>query len=192
MRRLDRRRSSSHGKLRPLSLRKSASNFRICLNTPPDMSTISPMLSCLRRPISHPRAVVSKTQTRNASLLRRPKRPYTFTQLITLSDGSTFVHRTTSPLPIYRSTKDARNAPLWNPSSQKLLNVEEDEAGRLRAFRAKFGRGWDAEAVESGEEVCLLLVPAFGGEKEVTSGNMRSRGGERETGCMKHADFAPV
>jgi hypothetical protein len=29
-----------------------------------------------------------------------------------------------------------------------LRNVEADEAGRLRAFRNKFGRGWDAEAVE--------------------------------------------
>jgi hypothetical protein len=27
-----------------------------------------------------------------------------------------------------------------------LRNVEADEAGRLRAFRNKFGRGWDAEA----------------------------------------------
>lgn len=26
--------------------------------------------------------------------------------------------------------------------------MEEDEAGKLRAFRAKFGRGWDAEASE--------------------------------------------
>lgn len=34
---------------------------------------------------------------------------------------------------------------MWNPSSQKLANVEEDEAGRLRAFRKRFGRGWDAE-----------------------------------------------
>jgi hypothetical protein len=34
-----------------------------------------------------------------------------------------------------------------------LRNVEEDEAGRLRAFRLRFGRGWDAEAVsEEGEE----------------------------------------
>ncbi|OCK81495.1 hypothetical protein K432DRAFT_295383 [Lepidopterella palustris CBS 459.81] len=87
-------------------------------------------------------------QTRHASLLRRPKRPYTFTQLVTLSDGSTFLHRTTSPVPVYRSTKDLRNTPLWNPSSQKLLNVEEDEAGKLKAFRAKFGRGWDAESAD--------------------------------------------
>ncbi|OJD14698.1 hypothetical protein AJ78_04989 [Emergomyces pasteurianus Ep9510] len=84
------------------------------------------------------------TQCRHATLLRRPKRPYTFTQLITLSDGSTFTHRTTSPLAVYRSTRDTRNAPLWNPSSEKLRNVEEDEAGRLAAFRSKFGRSWDA------------------------------------------------
>ncbi|KAL4955612.1 hypothetical protein BDW69DRAFT_113291 [Aspergillus filifer] len=84
------------------------------------------------------------TQCRHATLLRRPKRPYTFTQLITLSDGSTFTHRTSSPLPVYRSTRDTRNSLLWNPSSSKLRNVEDDEAGRLAAFRAKFGRGWDA------------------------------------------------
>ncbi|KAL4781442.1 hypothetical protein BJX76DRAFT_335441 [Aspergillus varians] len=86
------------------------------------------------------------TQCRHATLLRRPKRPYTFTQLITLSDGSTFTHRTTSPLPVYRSTRDTRNSILWNPSSSKLRSVEDDEAGRLAAFRAKFGRGWDATA----------------------------------------------
>lgn len=84
-------------------------------------------------------------QVRHATLLRRPKRPYTFTQLITLSDGSAFTLRTTNPTPVYKSTKDTRNTPLWNPSSQKLMNVEEDEAGKLAAFRSKFGRGWDAD-----------------------------------------------
>lgn len=102
---------------------------------------------------SNSSALLPKTQCRHATLLRRPKRPYTFTQLIALSDGSTYMHRTTSPAPVYRSTKDIRNHPLWNPSSQKLLNVEEDEAGRLRAFRAKFGRGWDAEVPEDLEQV---------------------------------------
>lgn len=97
-------------------------------------------------------SLLPKTQCRHATLLRRPKRPYTFTQLITLSDGSTYLHRTTSPSPVYRSTKDIRNHPVWNPSSQKLMNVEEDEAGRLRAFRAKFGRGWDSEVTEDLEE----------------------------------------
>ena len=36
---------------------------------------------------------------------------------------------------------------LWNPSSQKLLNIEEDEAGRLKRFRKRFGRGFDVEAM---------------------------------------------
>jgi hypothetical protein len=30
-----------------------------------------------------------------------------------------------------------------------LRNIEEDEAGRLRAFRMRFGRGWDAETPAS-------------------------------------------
>lgn len=84
-------------------------------------------------------------QVRHATLLRRPKRPYTFTQLIQLSDGSAFTVRTTNPQPVLRSAKDIRNSPLWNPSSHRLLNVEEDEAGKLASFRAKFGTGWDSE-----------------------------------------------
>lgn len=84
------------------------------------------------------------SQCRHATLLRRPRRPYTFTQLIILSDGSTFTHRTSSPVPVYLSTRDTRNAPLWNPSSAKLANVETDEAGRLAAFRNRFGTSWDA------------------------------------------------
>ncbi|KAE8351924.1 hypothetical protein BDV28DRAFT_10395 [Aspergillus coremiiformis] len=135
------------------------------------------------------------SQCRHATLLRRPKRPYTFTQLITLSDGSTFTHRTTSPAPVYRSTRDTRNSLLWNPSSSKLMNVEEDEAGRLAAFRAKFGRGWDAKtpteeessktpeqmdqkaeaaaraAAEEEEDDNLLdLISSFGQEEEQPSG----------------------
>lgn len=92
------------------------------------------------------------TQCRNATLLRRPKRPYTFTQLIALSDGSTFTHRTTSPQAVYRSTRDTRNALLWNPSSEKLLNLEDDEAGRLAAFRSRYGRGWDSTTKISAED----------------------------------------
>lgn len=29
------------------------------------------------------------------------------------------------------------------------MNVEEDEAGRLAAFRERFGRGWDANAPDA-------------------------------------------
>lgn len=105
----------------------------------PSMSALRALRQSIQPQIQH------TTQVRHATLLRRPKRPYTFTQLITLSDGSSFTVRTTSPQPVYKSAKDIRNSPLWNPSSQKLLNVEEDEAGKLAAFRAKFGRGWDAD-----------------------------------------------
>lgn len=71
---------------------------------------------------------------------------------MTLSDGSTYTQRTTSPQSLYKTTKDTRNSLLWNPSSQKLLNVEEDEAGRLKRFRGRFGRGWDSEVLDAGEE----------------------------------------
>jgi hypothetical protein len=114
-------------------------------------------MSFLRPKCSPLPTTTTCTQIRHASLLRRPKRPYTFTQMITLSDGSTYLHRTTSPMAIYRSTKDTKNNPLWNPSSQKLANVEEDEAGRLKRFRGRFGRGWDAEVVTQGEEVSAFL-----------------------------------
>lgn len=107
-------------------------------------------------------------QCRYATLLRRPKRPYTFTQLVALSDGSVYTHRTTSPLPLYKPTKDTRNTPLWNPSSQKLLNVEADDAGRLRAFRARFGRGWDAQTISIEE----------GGEREAGQGLEHEGNGE--------------
>ena len=92
-------------------------------------------------------------QRRYASLLRRPKRPYTFTQLVTLSDGSTYTHRTTSPAPVFQSQKDTRNTPLWNPSSQKLQNVEADEAGKLRAFRERYGRGYDAQSMANDDDM---------------------------------------
>ncbi|KAF2752226.1 hypothetical protein M011DRAFT_391915, partial [Sporormia fimetaria CBS 119925] len=120
-------------------------------------------LRLLRHVISPVRNPQTHTQVRHATLLRRPKRPYTFTQLVTLSDGSTFVHRTTNPMPIYKSTKDTRNTPLWNPSSQKLLNVEEDEAGKLAAFRAKFGRGWDAESTMKAEDTTDHLMDLISG-----------------------------
>ena len=83
------------------------------------------------------------TPTPQARLIRRPKRPYTFTQLIQLTDGSTYTHRTTSPLPLYKAVKDSRNNGMWQPTDRRLMNVEVDEAGKLALFRARFGRGFD-------------------------------------------------
>jgi len=38
---------------------------------------------------------------------------------------------------------------MWNPSSSKLLNVEDDDAGKLKRFRDKFGSAYDAQTAES-------------------------------------------
>ncbi|KAG7150490.1 hypothetical protein HYQ46_000568 [Verticillium longisporum] len=81
--------------------------------------------------------------SRAATYIHRPRRPYTFTQLVQLSDGSTFTARTTSPAPLHRADKDSRNHILWQPSEKTLHNVELDEAGKLAAFRQRFGRGFD-------------------------------------------------
>ncbi|KAF7542450.1 hypothetical protein G7Z17_g11563 [Cylindrodendrum hubeiense] len=87
---------------------------------------------------------LSRTQVRHATFIPRPRRPYTFTQLVTLSDGSAYTMRTTSPLPIYRASKDTRNTLLWQPSEKSLKNVELDEAGKLAAFRERYGRAYDS------------------------------------------------
>jgi hypothetical protein len=59
-------------------------------------------------------------------MIRRPQRPYTFTQLVQLSDGSTYTVRTTSPYGMYKSPKDSRNHARWQPSDKSLRNVEVD------------------------------------------------------------------
>lgn len=45
-----------------------------------------------------------------------------------------------------------RNHPLWNASDALLAGVEEDEAGKLKAFRMRYGRGFDIEAEEGVQE----------------------------------------
>jgi len=92
------------------------------------------------------------------------------------------------------------------------MNVEEDEAGRLRAFRLRFGRGWDAnsgaemgegdrgdgrgegeegkggEDGEREEESLLDLITGFGrGREQVGEGELRGEvvGGEGGKGKGK-------
>ncbi|KAI1632725.1 hypothetical protein F4809DRAFT_626324 [Biscogniauxia mediterranea] len=99
---------------------------------------------------SSSRAPFSTSPRLAADIIRRPRRPYTFTQLVQLSDGSTYTARTTSPHAVYKSTKDTRNHVLWQPRERSLRNVEVDEAGKLAAFRGRFGTMWDADAGASG------------------------------------------
>lgn len=59
---------------------------------------------------------------------------------------------------------------MWQPSLTSLRNIEEDDAGRLKAFREKFGRGWDAESKEEEdveeEESLMDLISGTKGEKK--------------------------
>ncbi|RMJ18216.1 hypothetical protein BHE90_011303 [Fusarium euwallaceae] len=114
-------------------------------------ATLSPIRTTLTSTSTSSPTRFSLGQVRHATFIPRPRRPYTFTQLVTLSDGSAYTMRTTSPLPIYRATKDTRNTLLWQPSEKSLKNVELDEAGRLAAFRERFGRAYDSGTGE-GEE----------------------------------------
>ncbi|KAL1913148.1 hypothetical protein Sste5344_001237 [Sporothrix stenoceras] len=82
--------------------------------------------------------------------------------MIQLSDGSTFTVRTTNPHPLHRCNKDSRNHIIWQPSDKSLRNVEVDEAGRLAAFRSRYGRGWDATADATAKEASDTQTKATG------------------------------
>jgi hypothetical protein len=88
---------------------------------------------------------------------------------VQLSDGSTFTVRTTSPLALYKSAKDSRNHILWQPTEKSLRNVEVDEAGKLAAFRERFGTAWDLEdpAARQQQEAAAAVEASEAGEKEV-------------------------
>ncbi|KAH9995865.1 hypothetical protein F4779DRAFT_195703 [Xylariaceae sp. FL0662B] len=148
-----------------------------CAASPLPTSSVRPPS---RRPFSH-------TPSRSANIIRRPRRPYTFTQLVQLSDGSTFTMRTTSPLALYKSTKDTRNHVLWQPNEKSLRNVEVDEAGRLAAFRSRFGRGWDAEktpgADETDAEGAGAGAGAGAGDAAASSSTSSSGGGGGSEGA---------
>ncbi|PSS02491.1 hypothetical protein BD289DRAFT_422094 [Coniella lustricola] len=107
-------------------------------------TSITSRATLLPRIQQHPS--LNHTQVRHATEVTRPKRPFTWTQIVQLSDGSTYTTRTTSPLPVYRSTKDTRNHLTWQPSEASLQNVEVDEAGKLASFRERFGTGFELEA----------------------------------------------
>jgi ribosomal protein L31 len=62
--------------------------------------------------------------------------PEMFTQTVILSNGASFTRRTTSPRPLLRLTKDTRNHPFWNPTTQIEL---DDDSGVLTKFNKRFG-----------------------------------------------------
>ncbi|KAL9946408.1 hypothetical protein D7B24_006982 [Verticillium nonalfalfae] len=124
-------------------------------------------------------AHLAARQSRAATYIHRPRRPYTFTQLVQLSDGSTFTARTTSPAPLHRADKDSRNHILWQPSEKTLHNVELDEAGKLAAFRQRFGRGFD-------------LLDAASEEADAQAAGDKGKGKGKSDGAVEEVDEEEV
>ncbi|CAH0044445.1 unnamed protein product [Clonostachys solani] len=122
-----------------------------------------------------------QNQVRHATFIQRPRRPYTFTQLVQLSDGSSYIARTTSPQPLYVATKDTRNTLTWQPSEKSLRNVELDEAGKLAAFRGRFGTAFDGK--QDAEEDAGELT-------EDTYGDLMASYANQDTSSLK--DAAPT
>ena len=52
------------------------------------------------------------------------------------------------------------------------MNVEADEAGRLRAFRERFGRGWDARTNVEEEEESEEGDREDGGDEDEQNGSL--------------------
>jgi hypothetical protein len=97
--------------------------------------------------------------------------------------------RTTSPLPIYRAAKDTRNTLLWQPSERSLKNVELDEAGRLAAFRERFGRAYDSATAKEGKEGEEVAEETDGGYADLITGYAPSQDANamRDSGPKKQA-----
>jgi hypothetical protein len=129
------------------------------------LPSTSPSHTPLPSPTQRSKAAQAQTQIRHATFVPRSRRPYQFTQLVQLSDGSTFTVRTTSPLALYKSAKDSRNHILWNPTEKSLRNVEVDEAGKLAAFRERFGTAWDLDSVAPEETAAAAAAPAASKKK---------------------------
>ncbi|KAK3399078.1 hypothetical protein B0T20DRAFT_409162 [Sordaria brevicollis] len=129
-------------------------------------------------------------QVRNATFVPRHRRPYQFTQLVQLSDGSTFTVRTTMPTALYKSAKDTRNHLLWQPSDKSLKNVETDEAGKLAAFRERYGRGYDLEAKMTPEEEAAIAAAVAAAGKKATAAELEAakKKAEEEAKAAKAAE----
>ncbi|RPA86648.1 hypothetical protein BJ508DRAFT_411289 [Ascobolus immersus RN42] len=133
----------------------------------PRLTTLTPLLQSVSTPIA--------PLSRGAKLIARPKRPSLLPQLVILSDGSAFTQLTTSPRGVYRTQKDSRNHPLWNPALDRLKNVEEDEAGRLKAFREKFGTDFDITEDEGASDFGDLMSEGYKEDKSILGGKVAKK-----------------
>ena len=110
------------------------------------LSTCRPRQNLLQaQKIAGPSRFVSSSPYGRTHVWRRrtPKLPNPvvpqFPQLVTLADGSTFTHWTTSPRSSIKLTRDTTNNPIWNPwTSSDSADLEDASSGRLGRFKRKF------------------------------------------------------
>jgi hypothetical protein len=108
---------------------------------------------------------------------------------VQLSDGSTFTVRTTSPLALYKSAKDSRNHILWQPSEKSLRNVEVDEAGKLAAFRERYGTAWDLDAVKPDEAATATPAAKAAADKKAAAA---AAAGQEEKSTAEKEEAKPT
>ncbi|KAL2130731.1 hypothetical protein VTI74DRAFT_5995 [Chaetomium olivicolor] len=145
-------------------------------------------------PISLPQnAAAAANQVRHATFVPRSRRPYQFTQLVQLSDGSTFTMRTTSPLALYKSAKDSRNHILWQPTEKSLRNVEVDEAGKLAAFRERYGKGWDLDGPSASADAAASAAAPEQAQAVAADAAAKESGGvEKKKKTVEAKEQAPA
>jgi hypothetical protein len=106
--------------------------------------------------------------------------------------------RTTSPLALYKSDKDSRNHILWNPSETSLRNVEVDEAGKLAAFRERYGTAWDlggpasAGKAEAAAPAAKEAVKAEKGDKKAPAAKEEAKAAAAPAPVEEEDPFASL
>lgn len=91
------------------------------------------------------------------------------------------------PTALYKSAKDTRNHLLWQPTDKSLKNVEMDEAGKLAAFRERYGRGWDLDAKMTPEEEAAAAGGSATGKKAAAE-EVAKKKAEEEAAAAKAAE----
>ncbi|KAH6904542.1 hypothetical protein BKA70DRAFT_538064 [Coprinopsis sp. MPI-PUGE-AT-0042] len=103
---------------------------------------------------------------RRAPVLPNPVVPK-YPQTVLRSDGTSFVHWTTSPKSLVRLTRDTTNNPMYNPAAAADRSVEEESGttGRLGRFSRRFeDLGSTVEELYTSGEMVAKASPA---KKEV-------------------------
>ncbi|KAF5326637.1 hypothetical protein D9611_000719 [Ephemerocybe angulata] len=114
----------------------------LCRRAAPCLSKAAPPpppTTVARRHLSNSPYGRTHVWKRRAPVLPNPVVPK-FPQRVIRSDGTSFVHWTTSPKSLVRLARDTTNNPLYNPAAASDRAVEEESSttGRLGRFNRRF------------------------------------------------------